>query len=45
MSNLLFCNRGCKVICIKSRRTNSPLFTTIAYSQGLEMKNTALDLH
>lgn len=38
MSNLLFCNRGCKVICIKSRRTNSPIFTTIAYSQGLEMK-------
>ena len=38
MSNLLFCNRGCKIICIQSRRTNYPLFTTIAYSQGLEMK-------
>ncbi len=38
MANLLFCNKGCKVICFKSNKKNTPAFTTIAYSQGVDMR-------
>jgi hypothetical protein len=38
MSNLLFCSEGCKVICLYSLKINVPVFTTIAYAQGVNMR-------
>lgn len=37
-TNVLFCSEGCKLICIQSFRANIPIFTTIAYSLGVEMR-------
>jgi capsular polysaccharide biosynthesis protein len=37
-SNILFCSKGCKIICLHSRRSNISVFTTIAYSLENEMR-------
>lgn len=37
-SNLLFCEAGCKVICLVSRKQSTPVFTTLAYLNGVEMR-------
>lgn len=38
LSNLLFCSKRCKVICVYSERVNMPTFTTLAYMNGATMK-------
>lgn len=40
-TNLLFCHKDCKVICFRARRTNNPIFTTIAYLNGVKMRYCA----
>jgi hypothetical protein len=37
-SNILFCRKGCKIICLQPRRLNIPAFTTIAYGLDDEMR-------
>lgn len=38
LSNLLFCDKGCKVLCVYSSKVNIPTFTTIAYMNEVYMK-------
>lgn len=38
LSNLLFCNDGCKVLCLYSEKINLPVFSTLAYLNGTFMK-------
>lgn len=38
LSNLLFCSKGCKVICVYSERVNIPVFSTLAYMNGATMR-------
>lgn len=38
LSNLLFCNKGCKVICLYSMKIKSPIFSTIAYANGVDFR-------
>lgn len=50
-TNLLFCHKDCKVICFRSIRTYSPIFSTIANIIGIQMRYLAgasdciVDLH
>lgn len=50
-TNLLFCHSGCKVICFRSIRNYSPIFSTIANIVGVKMRylagisDSTVDLH
>ena len=49
-SNLLYCKKGCRILCIQSKRLNIPVFTTVAYALDCPMryllgKSDNSDLH
>ena len=50
-TNLLFCHSGCKVICFRSIRNYSPIFSTIANIVDVKMRylagisDSTVDLH
>lgn len=38
LSNILFCNKNCKIICLQARRLNLPIFSTVAKILNLDMR-------
>ncbi len=38
MTNLLFCNATCQIICLNSMKVIIPVFSTIAFAQGARMR-------